>query len=89
MKQLKSMPPAGAVVILVILALFILALVMLLRVVSRYRRLSAMVADGDTDGDSFLLYARKRFAAAYREHGKDVNTPAIITSPIRARMGAK
>ncbi len=86
MKQFKAMPPAGAVVILVILALFVLAVVMLLRVVSRYRRLSRMVAEGDVDGDAFLIYTRKRFAAAYKDYGKETNTPAIITEAMGTKL---
>lgn len=77
---LKDMPQVGAVVILVILGLFIVAVTTMLLVYFRYRRFSRQIADGEEVEDGFLCDVREEFAAVFKDHGKETNTPAIIES---------
>ena len=86
MNQIRSMPPVGVIVIAAIICLFGLALIMLFAVCARYRR-AARAAAEDGSGDAFLRATVEDFAAAYKRFGRDVNTPAIITSSISTRMG--
>ena len=84
----KNMPAAGLCVVVVIAALFLLSLGLLFMTYGRYRRLSGMVS-GELDRDNeFLRYTVNEFAAAYRQYGEGVNTPAIIANAIHAKMGA-
>ena len=80
MSNLTSLPTAGIVVIVVILALFALAIALLFYLSARYRLLSAKArGDGrDEDGRGFRALLLEEFAASYRKYGPDVNTPAII-----------
>ena len=86
MNNIRNMPTAGIIVIVAILCLFILAILMLFAICIRYRRCTRATAEGG-DGDEFLRATVADYAAAYKSFGQDVNTPAIITSSIRARMG--
>ncbi len=81
---LQSLPPAGFVVIVVIAALFILAVALLLIVCGRYRGLAGYGRSPD-DG-SFRSVLLKEYTAAYQKYGQDVNTPAIITNVIGSRL---
>ena len=86
MSALRNMAPAGAIVILLILALFALALGMLFWVCTRYGRLSRM-ADGKPDRDDlFMRTVVNDFAAAYKKYGAEVNTPAIIQNAVNTRL---
>ena len=87
MSHFKELPAAGIVVILVIAVLFVAAIIMLFHVYFRYRRLSRQVADGVKDPNDFLQHTVNQFAAAYKEYGKDVNTPGIIADSMGARLG--
>ena len=81
---LQTLPPAGFVVIVVIAALFILAVALLFAVCGRYRRISG-VGRAAEDG-SFHGALLKEYTAAYEKYGKDVNTPAIISSVVGSRL---
>jgi hypothetical protein len=74
------MPAAGLVVILVILALFALAVILLFYLAARYRLLAAGAKGdgGDEDGRGFRAALLEEYTAAFRKYGADVNTPAII-----------
>ena len=76
---LKDMPQAGAVVILVILALFVCALVTMFTLCGRYRLMSRTLEVGDWEADAFLSRVEESFAAAYKENGAQTNTPGIIS----------
>lgn len=85
MSKLSTMPPAGLVVIVIILSLFALALVLLFATYGRYSRLSRLVGKLDRD-NAFLRFAVNDFAEAYRRHGKDVNTPAIVANSVSTKL---
>lgn len=82
------MPPAGLVVIVVILALFALAVVLLLALSARYRLLAAGAkGDGrDESGRGWRAALLEEYAAAYRKFGADVNTPAIISDVMGRKL---
>ena len=82
MSKLNSMPLEGSVVILIIIALFALALVLLFYVCARYRRISRLVENNAQNSSKFLHFLVSDYADAYKLHGKDVNTPAIVTDSI-------
>ena len=84
MSILKTLPPAGFVVIIVIAALFILAVALLLAVCGRYRRLSGSSRAADESGFHSALL--KAYSAAYAKYGQDVNTPAIISETVSSRL---
>ena len=86
LSKLSTMPPVGLVVIVVILSLFILSLIVLFITYARYSRLARLVGNLDRESD-FLRYTVNSFADAYKRHGRDVNTPAIIADAVRTRMG--
>ena len=88
MSTLKNMPTAGLVVIVVILALFALAVVLLFHLAARYRLLAAKATgDGrDESGRGFRAALLEEFAAAYQKYGPDVNTPAIISDVMGRRL---
>ena len=86
MSNLKNMPAAGAVVIVLILILFGVSLVMLFYLCSRYRRLAALTA-GDDRRSAFHQGLLENYAGAYRQFGQDVNTPAIITNSVSTELG--
>ena len=85
MSNLKNMPFVGIVVIIVILGLFAIAVAMLVSIYGQYRRHTRLVAAGDAS-DGFLRATLEDYAAAYKVFGRDVNTPAIITSSVSSRM---
>ena len=82
---IRDLPIGGAIVIVLILALFCLAVALLLIVNSRYRTLGRKVSEGDTK-DDFLSAVLKTYADAYRKYGRDTNTPAIITDAIATKL---
>lgn len=88
MSILHSMPPAGAVVIAVIAALFALAIVLLFVLSIRYQSLTARTGGRAETQTGFHAFLLDEYAAAYREYGPAVNTPAIISDAIGRRMGA-
>ena len=88
MSNLKNLPTAGIVVIVVILALFALAVALLFHLAARYRLLAAKATgDGrDENGRGFRAALLEEFAAAYKKYGPDVNTPAIISDVMGRRL---
>lgn len=86
MNNLKNMPAVGIIVIIAILCLFLIAVAMLIFVCRKYRR-TAQHAASDSRQEGFLHALFDDYAAAYKEFGQDVNTPAIITNSISTYMG--
>ena len=85
MSKLSAMPPVGLVVIVAILSLFVLAVLVLFITYGRYSRLASLVGNLNRDND-FLRYVVNDYANAYRQHGKDVNTPAIVANGVNSRL---
>ena len=85
MSKLSAMPPVGLTVIVVILALFVLAVIELFITYARYSRLASLVGNLNRD-NSFLRYVVNDYADAYKRHGKDINTPAIIAKGVGAKL---
>ena len=83
---LKTLPPAGFIVIVVIVLLFILAVALLVMVCGRYRRLAGTGRAADDSGFHSALL--KEYTAAFQKYGQDVNTPAIISSVVGRRLSA-
>lgn len=82
---IRDLPIGGAIVIVLILALFCLAVALLFIVNSRYKALGRKVSNGDAK-DEFLASVLKTYADAYRKYGRDTNTPAIITDAIATKL---
>ena len=87
MADIKNMPLAGFIVIVVIAVLFALALVLLFVVSARYRSLARRTSGNDVERGRFIGSLYESYAAAYKQYGQDVNTPAIITDCISTRLG--
>ena len=87
MDILKNMPTAGLVVIVVILALFLLAVCLLIHISLRYRFLAARAGGDGRDARGFLQSLLEEYRASYLRFGEDVNTPAIISDVLGARLG--
>ena len=83
MGTLKSLPKAGFVVIVVILALFVLAVALLFVVCARYRGLRSLRR---TNENGFRPALLREYTAAFEKYGRDVNTPAIISNVIGDRL---
>ena len=88
MDAIKSMPPAGFAVIVVIGLLFILALGLLIYVYVRYRVLTEQAEGREEGAGGFRGAVLGDYIDAYRKYGADVNTPAIISDAISTRLGA-
>ena len=87
MSSWKNMPVAGMIVVIAIVLLFLLSLVLLFSVYARYRRLTRMVG-GELDRDNdFLRYTVNEFAAAFKQYGEGVNTPALIANSVHMKLG--
>lgn len=88
MNSLKNMPPAGIVVIAVILLLFVLALILLFYLSARYRLLAGRAKGdgGDETGRGFRALLLEEYTAAFRKFGADVNTPAIISDVMGRKL---
>lgn len=88
MSSLKNMPLGGIVVIVVILALFALAVALLFYLSARYRLLAAKAkGDGrDEDGRGFRALLLEEYTEACRKFGPDVNTPAIISDVMGRKL---
>lgn len=85
MQMLSNLPTAGAVVILVTVILFVLAVILLFVVYRRYVSLTrAMTTRGA--GDPFVDFLREDFADAYKLYGQNTNTPAIINNAVAVRL---
>ena len=85
MSKLSTMPPVGLIVIAAILALFALSVLVLFVTYARYSRLASLVGNLNRD-NRFLRYVVNDYADAYQRHGKDVNTPAIISDGVSSKL---
>lgn len=85
LSKLSAMPPVGLVVIVAIVSLFVLALLVLFITYARYSRLASLVGNLRREND-FLRYVVNDYADAYKRHGKDINTPAIIANGVSTRL---
>ncbi|MBR7074240.1 MAG: MotA/TolQ/ExbB proton channel family protein [Oscillospiraceae bacterium] len=86
MSKLGTMPPVGLVVIVAIVSLFVLALLVLFITYARYSRLASLVGNLKRE-NSFLRFVVNDYADAYKRHGRDVNTPAIIANGVSTKLG--
>ena len=86
MSAIRNMPLAGFVVIVVIAALFVLALILLFLICARYRLLTSRACGKPEEAEGFTATVLREYAAAYHTYGQDVNTPAIISDVIGARL---
>ena len=84
MSSWRSMPAAGLVVVGIIVVLFIIAVIMLFHVCSRYRRVVRQI-DKKQSSD-YLHSVGESFAAAYKDYGEDINTPAIIENAVNTEF---
>ena len=82
---LQNLPAGGFIVIVIIAALFILALILLFHLSARYRYLIAKTGGKAERG--FHAALQDEYAASFRKYGQDVNTPAIISDVISRRLG--
>ena len=82
----QNLPAGGFAVIVIIAALFVLALVILFYTSGRYRGLAAIGSAENARGFHKALIGE--FSEAYRKYGRDVNTPAIISDVIGKKLGA-
>lgn len=87
MEAINNMPVASIVVIVVILALFGAAVLMLFSLCAAYRRQMHFATLGDTVRSPMMHTALNDFEAAYAVFGQETNTPAIIASAINGHMG--
>ena len=87
MSKLSTIPPVGLMVIVVILSLFVLAVLLLFITCARYNRLAALVYGGLKRENGFLRFVVNDYADAYKRHGKDLNTPAIIANGVAVKLG--
>ena len=86
MSKLSNMPTVGLVVIAAIVILFVLAVILLFSTYLRYKRLARLVSIGADRDNSFMRFVREDFAEAYRDYGKEINTPAIISNAISTKL---
>ena len=84
MNSWRNMPAAGLVVVAVIVFLFIFSVILLFAVCARYRRVIRQI-DKKQSSD-YLHSVGESYAAAYRDHGEDVNTPAIIENAVNTQF---
>lgn len=85
--MLSKLPIGGFVVIVIIAALFVLALVVLYYTCRCYRRLAVLSANGGGNSE-FHKALLDEFSAAYHKYGREVNTPAIIDDVIGRKLGS-
>ena len=84
--NIRNMPFAGFVVILIILALFVLAVVLLFHLYLRYKLLAGKASGTGEDSRGFKGALLSAYVAAYKQYGQDVNTPAIISDTVSSRL---
>ena len=87
MNNLKQMPFAGFVVIVIIGILFMLAVALLFYVFLRYKLLARKATGSEEDRWGFRAKLMAEYKDAYKRYGQDVNTPAIIEDAIGNRLG--
>lgn len=82
-----NMHPASVVIIVLTLALFVAAVIVLFVVTLAYRRLAKFAVVGDTHRCQLVRDAQEEFSSAYKTFGQETNTPAIVTSVIHTDLG--
>jgi len=87
MSNLRNMPTAGLVVIVVIGILFALAAVLLVHVYLRYKLLAGKAKGDPEKARGFRAALLEEYTAAYRKYGQDTNTPAIISDTVGSKLG--
>ena len=88
MNKLSNLPVAGLAVIALIAVLFAIALLLLFITYGRYKRLASLVNGNLNKDNSFLRFVVNDFADAYKKHGQEVNTPAIIANAVSTKLSA-
>ena len=86
MNALQNMPASGVIVIAVITVLFLLAVILLFYVRLRYRLLENKASGSSPEAKGFRAAVLSQFTAAYKQYGRDVNTPAIISDVVSSRL---
>ena len=87
MSNLKQMPFAGFVVIVIIGILFMLAVALLFYVFLRYKLLARKATGSEEDRWGFRAKLMAEYKDAYKLYGQHVNPPAIIEDAIGNRLG--
>ena len=87
MNNFSNMPVAGLAVIMIIAALFALAVILLFTTYFRYKHLASLVNGNLNKDNSFLRFVVNDFAEAYKKYGQEVNTPAIIANGVSTKLG--
>ena len=87
MNMIKNMPASGVIVISIIAILFVLAVILLFYVRLRYRLLEGKASGTSQENRGFRSALLSEYTAAYKQFGQNVNTPAIITDVVSARLG--
>ena len=86
MNNFDNMPVAGLAVIVIIAVLFVLAVLLLFITYGRYKHLASQVNGNLNKDNSFLRFVVNDFADAYKKHGQEVNTPAIIANGVNTKL---
>ena len=86
MNGFANMPLAGLAVIVLIAVLFIIALLLLFTTYFRYKYLAGLINGNLNKDNAFLRFVVNDFAEAYKKHGQEVNTPAIIANGVSTKL---
>ena len=86
MNNFSNMPLAGLAVIVIIAALFVLAVLLLFTTYFRYKHLASLVNGNLNKDNAFLRFVVNDFAEAYKKYGQEVNTPAIIANGVSTKL---
>ena len=82
-----NLAPAGSIIIGIIVALFALSVILLITVSMRYRSLHHDISIRGGARSSFAVALKNEYSSAYKQYGKDTNTPAIIGNTISTTLG--
>ncbi len=86
MNVLQNMPASGIIVIAVITVLFLLAVILLFYVRLRYGLLENKASGSNPEARGFRSAILSEYTACYKQYGRDVNTPAIISEVVSTRL---
>ena len=81
-----NLAPDVSIIIGVIVALFVLSVILLITVSMRYRGLHNDISIRGGARSSFAVALKNEYSSAYRQYGKDTNTPAIIGNTISTTL---
>ena len=82
-----NLAPAGTIIIGIIAALFVIAVILLLSVTARYRSIQRDVSNRGGAKGAFAAAVKDDYLDAYKQYGRDTNTPAIINNAVSYRLG--